>query len=103
MPKGYWIAHVDVTDAEAYKEYVAANAVPFAKYGARFLVRGGEFECPEGQTRARNVVLEFPTYEAAKACYNSPEYAAALERRRTAAKSDLIIIAGYDGPQPGAG
>ena len=102
MPKGYWIARVDVSDPEAYKEYVAANAAAFAKYGARFLARGGRFEAKEGSSRARNVVIEFPSYEAALACYDSPEYAAALELRRGAAESDLLIIEGYDGPQPGA-
>ncbi len=101
MPKGYWIAQVDVTDAEAYKLYVAANARPFAKFGARFLVRGGEFLCPEGKTRSRNVILEFPSYEAAKACYQSPEYAEALRLRKNASEADIIIIAGYDGKQPG--
>lgn len=100
MPKGYWIAHVDVTDPEAYKLYVAANAKPFAKFGGRFLVRGGEFSCPEGGTRARSVILEFPTFEAAKSCYASPEYAEALRLRKNASNADIIIISGYDGPQP---
>jgi uncharacterized protein (DUF1330 family) len=59
MAKGYWIASVDVTDPEGYKEYVAANAVAFRKYGAKFLVRGGRFEVPEGSARSRNIVLEF--------------------------------------------
>ena len=102
MPKGYWIARVDVSDPEAYKQYVAANAAAFTKYGARFLVRGGRFEAKEGGARARNVVIEFPSYEAALACYDSPEYAAALELRRAAAESDLLVIEGYDGPQPGS-
>ena len=101
MPKGYWIARVDVKDAETYQTYIAANGVAFAKFGARFVVRGGAMENPEGRARARNVVIEFPSYEAAKACYHSPEYAAAHAIRRTAAESDLIIIEGYDGPQPG--
>jgi uncharacterized protein (DUF1330 family) len=102
MAKGYWIARVDVKDAEAYKNYIAANGAAFAKFGARFVVRAGQMECPEGQARARNVVIEFPSYEAAKACYASPEYARALAIRIGAASSDLIIIEGYDGPQPEA-
>ena len=102
MPKGYWIARVDVTDPEAYKEYVAANAAAFAKYGARFLVRGGRFEAKEGAARERNVVIEFPSFEAALACYDSPEYAAPLAMRRAASEADILIIEGYDGPQPGA-
>ena len=57
MAKGYWIARVDVTDPEGYKAYVAAIAVAFSKYGAKFIVRGGPFEAPEGTPRARNIVL----------------------------------------------
>lgn len=101
MPKGYWIARVDVVDPQAYKAYVAANAAAFSKFGARFLVRGGPFEAPEGSARERNVVIEFPSYEAAKACYRSPEYAEALALRRGASTADILIIEGYDGPQPG--
>ncbi len=101
MAKGYWIARVDVTDDKAYKGYIAANAEAMVKFGARFLVRGGPFESPEGSARARNVVIEFPSYEAALACYRSPEYAGALATRLAASQADVIIIAGYDGPQPG--
>ena len=49
MPKGYWIAHIDVRDPDAYKLYVKANAAAFAKYGARFLVRGGKAPRREGR------------------------------------------------------
>jgi uncharacterized protein (DUF1330 family) len=100
MAKGYWIAHVDVSDLEGYKAYVAANAEPLHKYGARFLVRGAKFETPEGKTRARNVVLEFPSYQAALDCYNSPEYQRAIALRAPCSTADLMIIEGYDGPQP---
>lgn len=101
MPKGYWVARVDVADAERYKDYVAANAVAFAKFGARFLVRGGRFENPEGGSRTRNVLIEFPSYQAALDCWNSPEYQQALAIRRPISTGDVIIIEGYDGPQPG--
>ena len=100
MPKGYWIARVDVHDEAAYRNYATANGVAFAKYGARFLVRGGPFENPDGSSRARNVVLEFPSYQAALDCWNSPEYRAAAELRRGASVMDLVIIPGYDGAQP---
>lgn len=100
MPKAYWVARIDVTDPEGYKEYVAANAVAFSKYGARFLVRGGRFEAPEGTPRARNVVLEFKDYDTALACYHSPEYAAAKAKRDGRSEGDVIVIEGYDGPQP---
>jgi uncharacterized protein (DUF1330 family) len=101
MPKGYWIARVDVHDQEAYKRYLALNGIAFAKYGARFLVRGGPFETASGTSRSRNVVLEFPDYETALACYRSPEYRAAIVPRDEGATVDLIIIEGYDGAQPG--
>ncbi len=101
MPKGYWIARVDVTNPEGYQGYVAANAVAFAKYGARFVVRGGRFEAPEGTPRSRNVVLEFKDYDTAVACYRSPEYAAAKALRDGHSVADLLIIEGYDGTQPG--
>ena len=97
MPKGYWIASVDVSDPEGYKEYVAANAVAFTKYGARFLVRGGRFEVPEGAARSRNIVLEFKDYDTALACYRSPEYAAAKALRDGRSEANLIIIEGHDG------
>lgn len=100
MAKGYWIARVDVTDAEKYQDYVRANAVAFRKYGARFVVRAGRSQLVEGTGRGRNVVLEFPSYEAALECWNSPEYAAALALRRPVSTADVLIIEGYDGPQP---
>jgi uncharacterized protein (DUF1330 family) len=97
--KGYWIAHVDVTDPEGYKAYQTANRVPFGKFGARFLVRGGAREVVEGKVRARTVVLEFPSYQAARDCYRSPEYQAAVALRKGKAEVDLIVVEGYDGPQ----
>ncbi len=96
MPKGYWIAHVDVHDAEVYEQYKAANAAPFAKYGARFVVRGGPQEVREGAMRPRTVVIEFPSVEAARACYDSDEYAAAKAIRTPISDGDLIIVEGYD-------
>ena len=74
MAKAYWVAHVDVRDPDAYEGYRRANAAAFAKYGARFLVRGGAHEIREGMARARTVVVEFPGLEAARACYDRPEY-----------------------------
>ena len=101
MAKGYWVAHIDVSNPDGYKAYVAANAEPLRKYGAKFLVRGGQFENPEGKVRSRNVVLEFKDYETALACYNSPEYQAAIKLRTPHSSGDVIVIEGYDGPQPG--
>lgn len=98
MAKGYWIARVDVADLERYKDYVVANATPLNRYGARFLVRGGRFENPEGSSRSRNVVLEFPSYQDALDCWRSPEYQKALKIRQPVATADVVIVEGYDAP-----
>ena len=100
MAKGYWIAHVDVHDQEGYKPYAAANPAIFRKYGGRFVVRVGQFECVEGSVRPRQVVIEFPDYATALACYRSPEYQANIKLRQPHAAVDLLIVEGYDGPQP---
>ena len=100
MAKGYWIVRVDVSDPEAYKAYVAANAEAFRKFGAHFLVRAGKYETVEGLSRTRNVVIEFKDYATALACYRSPEYAAAKAVRLGAGTGDFLVIEGYDGPQP---
>jgi uncharacterized protein (DUF1330 family) len=96
--KGYWIGHVDITDPEGYKAYMAANAAPFGKFGGRFLVRGGTREDVEGKVRGRTVVLEFPSYDAALGCYRSPDYQAAKRLRDRKGELDLIVVEGYDGP-----
>lgn len=103
MAKGYWVAFADVHDPQGYEAYRRANAAAFAKYGARFLVRGGRFEAPEGTPRSRVVVIEFPSYEAALACYRSEEYQAAMAHRAGKSTMDLAIVEGWDGPQPGEG
>ena len=97
MTKGYWVAHVDVDDPEIYEAYKTANAAPFKEYGARFLTRGGNRGVPEGTARARTVVIEFPSYTAALACYNSDGYQAAKALRDPVSTGDLVIIEGYDG------
>jgi uncharacterized protein (DUF1330 family) len=100
MAKAYWIARVDVANVDGYKDYVAQNGVVFKEFGARFLVRGGQFQAKEGSSRSRNVVLEFKDYATALACYESDEYQRLVAIRSPHATSDLVIIEGYDGPQP---
>ena len=100
MAKGYWIARVDVHNDDGYKAYATANPAIFKKFGGRFVVRAGKFTATEGQSRSRNVVIEFPDYATAVACYRSPEYQANLKIRQANAITDLIIVEGYDGPQP---
>jgi uncharacterized protein (DUF1330 family) len=100
MAKGYWIGRVDVHNEEGYKPYAAANAAIFKKFGGRFVVRAGTFTGVEGESRSRNVVIEFPDYETALACYRSPEYQANIKVRQPHSSADLLVIEGYDGPQP---
>ncbi|MCE6950993.1 DUF1330 domain-containing protein [Cereibacter sphaeroides] len=96
MSKGYWIGHIDVADPAAYEAYRAANAEAFGKYGGRFLVRGGEQTVVEGALRRRTLVIEFPTPEAARACYDSPEYQRARALRLPVSTADLVIVRGLE-------
>jgi len=95
--KGYWIVHLDVTDAEAYKAYPPALLAHLAKFGSRFLVRGGAREVPEGKVRGRTAVVEFPSYDAALAAFRSPDYVPVKKLRQGSAQIDLVIVEGYDG------
>ena len=94
MPKGYWIAHVTVTDAEQYQHYASATREAFQKYGANILARGGAFRQMEGEGRPRNVVIEFPSLEAAIACYNSTEDQAAKAKRAGAGIAEIVLVEG---------
>jgi len=94
MPKGYWIARVDIRDAERYKDYVAAAKIAFDKYGARILARGGAYEKVEGEGRARNVIIEFESLQAAHDCYHSPEYQRAAAIRRQVADGEIVLVEG---------
>lgn len=92
MPTALWIAHVTVTDADAYGAYAKAAGPAIAEHGGVFLARGGRYVQLEGTDRARNVVARFPSVEAAVACYNSPAYQAALSHARGASVRDLVVV-----------
>jgi uncharacterized protein (DUF1330 family) len=94
MAKGYWIARVDVRDAEGYKDYVAAAKPAFERFGANFLARGGAADAVEGPGRARNVIIEFPSLDAARDCYNSTEYQAAKAIRQKFADGEIVLVEG---------
>ena len=94
MPKGYWIAFVTVTDPDAYLGYQEHAPAAFAKFGAKFLVRGGAADTLEGKEWQRHVVIEFESKEQALACYNSPEYQAARAHRATACTANIAIVEG---------
>jgi uncharacterized protein (DUF1330 family) len=100
MAKGYWLAQVDVTGLDGYKNYLAANQIAFRKYGGRYVIRAGRHEPVEGACRSRLVVIEFPDYDIALACYRSPEYQHAIGLRKDNAVADVAVVEGYDGPQP---
>ncbi|WP_121992300.1 DUF1330 domain-containing protein [Pseudochrobactrum lubricantis] len=94
MTKAYWIARVDVRDAERYKDYISTAKPAFERFGANFIARGGAAHAVEGQGRARNVIIEFPSMQHALDCYNSPEYQAAVVIRQTVADGEVIIVEG---------
>lgn len=103
MPKGYWIAHVAANDddafaSDAYKAYVGGAAPMFKEHGGTFLARGGEFQQMEGNDiGTRHVVIEFPSLDAAKACYNSDTYQTAMKHRTGVSAAHIILMEGFDG------
>jgi uncharacterized protein (DUF1330 family) len=94
MPKGYVIARAAVTNATQWAVYAAAAGEAIKKYGGKPLARGGRIEVAEGEGRARNVVLEFESYEAARTYAFSPEYAAARKLREGAGTIDIVVVEG---------
>ncbi|KGJ16224.1 DUF1330 domain-containing protein [Paracoccus sanguinis] len=102
MPRAYWVAHVTVDDPQGYEAYRAANGAAFARFGGRFLVRGGPQSVVEGTARPRTVVIEFASRADAEACYASAEYQAALALRRPCSQADVVIVDGWDDPAAGA-
>jgi uncharacterized protein (DUF1330 family) len=92
--KGYWMGMVEITDPDNYPQYMAANAAAFEKYGAKFLVRGGEGQVFEGPQVSRLVVIEFDSYQRALDCYHSPEYQAALKLRELFATAHFAVVEG---------
>ena len=94
MPKGYVVSRVDIKDPDAYARYAAAATKVIAAHGGRALARGGRHEALEGQARARNVVLEFDSYEAARAYFYSAEYQAARALRKGAADIEMVLVEG---------
>lgn len=91
---GYWIAHVTVTDEEAYKKYAALAGKAIAEHGGEFLSRGGRVVHFEGTERPRNVLAKFPSLAAAEACYRSDTYQEALSHARGASERDLMVVEG---------
>ncbi len=96
--KGYWIAQVDVTNPQQYGEYTQRAPAAFALFGGTFLARGGRSQALEGRdTPQRTVVIEFPSYEQALACYQSAEYQEAMSHRQGVAHAEVVIVEGFAG------
>ena len=87
-----WIAHVKVTDEEAYGRYAKLAGPAIAEHGGTFIARGGRYVQLEGPDRPRNVVARFPSVEDAEACYRSHAYQAALKHAAGAAERELMIV-----------
>jgi uncharacterized protein (DUF1330 family) len=96
MAGAYWIAHVKVTDPEAYGKYAQGAGPAIAKHGGKFLARGTRYVQLEGNDRSRNVLAWFPSLEAAETCYHSDEYQAALAHAKGASERDLMILEASD-------
>ena len=98
MPQGFWIAHITITDNDAYQLY--RNVVPaiLAAHNGQFIVRSGAQTVTEGTARPRTVVIAFPSYQAALDCYNSPEYQAARKLRMNASEGEFLVIEGWEPP-----
>lgn len=95
---GYLIAHIEVTDGEAFEAYRAAVPAVIAKFGGRYLVRGGAIEVLEdGWDVPRLVILAFASMDQARRFYQSPEYQEILPLRLAAAKGAVVIVDGFDG------
>jgi uncharacterized protein (DUF1330 family) len=94
MPKGYWVVTANITDPEAFTPYRETAGTIIADHGGHAIIRGDVAELVEGQSHGRSFIVEFPNYQAAKDCYTSAEYQAAIELRKNAARFDLVIAEG---------
>ena len=101
MP-AYWLANNDIRDWDTMYRYRAANKAVMTRYGAEFIIMGGDRTVVEGtevDARSNFTVVKFPNREAAEACYKDPEYVEAAKLRHSVADGWQVIVDGYDGPQ----
>lgn len=97
MAKGYWLARLDIRDRETFSEYRKRNAAPIAKFGGRFIVKGGQAETRLGPPAGENVVIEFASYAQAVACFESSDYQAAAEYlKRSCNILEFVIVEGTE-------
>ena len=97
MAKGYWLARLDISDREIFAEYRKRNAAPIAKFGGKFIIKGGRAETVLGPARGENVVIEFDSYDQAVACFRSEDYQAAAQHlKRACTTIEFVIVEGSD-------
>jgi uncharacterized protein (DUF1330 family) len=100
MPVAYVIVDMKITDPEQYKQYMAAAPAAVKAFGGEYVIRGGRFEALEGAWQpTRMAMLKFPSYEQARAWYDSEQYRAARAKRTgTTAYFNMILVEGVDAP-----
>jgi uncharacterized protein (DUF1330 family) len=94
-PKGYWIVLANVLDMARFGTYTAVAGPLLASFGGRVLARGTVTTVAEGSAAGRPYLVEFPSYEVAQACFNSPGYQEAIKLRHGIAKFDILITEGF--------
>ncbi|WP_240769910.1 DUF1330 domain-containing protein [Pantoea agglomerans] len=94
MMSAYWIAHVNINDAQQYQNYIDLAPLAFNKYQAKFIARGENATSLEGEKFTKHVVIEFPDYQTALDCYHSEEYQLAKKQRKDIAKAMITIVDG---------
>jgi uncharacterized protein (DUF1330 family) len=90
----YLMGRITVTDPEAYQDYARQTVALAARYGGRFLVKGGPQSVLEGDAPERHVIIEFPDRQAALDWYNSADYRAILPLAQSASRRDIVIVDG---------
>ncbi len=100
MPVAYLVVESKITDPEQFKKYMAAAPEVVKAFGGEYLVRGGRLEVLEGSWQPpRMTVLRYPSYDAAKAMYDSPAYTAVRALRAGAtAVFNMVLVEGLDAP-----
>ena len=96
MAKGYWVVHIEVSDADTYRVYQEFVRPFLAANSGRFIIRGGKQSVVEGTVRPRTVVVEFPSLADAQRVYHSSEYQTGMQIRLKASVADFAIVEGFE-------
>jgi uncharacterized protein (DUF1330 family) len=100
MPVAYIVVESRISDSEQFKKYMAAAPEIAKSFGGEYLARGGRIEVLEGAWQPlRMTVLRYPSFEAAKAMYDSPAYVAARKLRAGATSVfNMVLVEGVEAP-----